>query len=486
MSQNNSEIQELLDKCKTLKRLGSIKKHPQYPALVEMTSFLPSTALVSQRLYHITNQVPSIPLCAICGTNPVSWRKEGGGFYSKTCSNKCATADPQRMQAIQATNLEKYGVSVPMHVPHIRQEIKQKWLEKYGVDNPSKNESIKHKIGKSNRQTRNKHLKKQQEVQQMIAEGMTQVEIGQALGISQPRVSILLSLLNVKTQRTGVSNVHKQIFEFISTLTNNVLMNTRKIISPYELDIYVPHLQLAFEIDGIYWHSELAGKDKKYHLDKSDKCAAHGIRLVHIFDTEWIHTKFIVMSRIRNLLSGGSRIFARKCQIQHISCSDADTFIEQNHIQGSRKASINYGLFYENELIAVMTFMKSTTKYEYELVRLCSKINTTVVGGASKLLSCFINDYTPNSILSYADRRWGTGGVYKRLGFTYDGNTPPNYWYFNRAGNTTILHSRVCFQKHKLANKLEMFDPNQTEWENMINNGYDRVWDCGSTRWIWS
>ena len=40
--------------------------------------------------------------------------------------------------------------------------------------------------------------------------------------------------------------------------------------------------------------------------------------------------------------------------------------------------------------------------------------------------------------------------------------------------------SRIQFQKHKLKDKLETFDPNITEWENMKANGYDRIWDCGN------
>ena len=41
------------------------------------------------------------------------------------------------------------------------------------------------------------------------------------------------------------------------------------------------------------------------------------------------------------------------------------------------------------------------------------------------------------------------------------------------------------YQKHKLQNILENFDKDLTEWHNMKNHGYDRIWDCGNDVWFW-
>ena len=118
----------------------------------------------------------------------------------------------------------------------------------------------------------------------------------------------------------------------------------------------------------------------------------------------------------------------------------------------------------------------------WELYRFCSKTNTSVVGGASKLLNYFIKTYNPKKIISYADRRWSAGNLYEKIGFKKVSDTPPNYWYFGR-GNSYKRHHRFGFAKHTLSKKLEIFDPNLSEWENMKANGWDRIWDCGSIKY---
>ena len=126
-----------------------------------------------------------------------------------------------------------------------------------------------------------------------------------------------------------------------------------------------------------------------------------------------------------------------------------------------------------------MTFGKPrfNKEYDYELLRFCNTLNTSVMGGASKLLSYFIKNYNPKSILSYANLRWSMGNLYEKLGFTLISQSSPNYFYFN---NDLILHSRIEFQKHKLKDKLENYNPDLTESENMYNNGYRKIYDCGN------
>lgn len=103
---------------------------------------------------------------------------------------------------------------------------------------------------------------------------------------------------------------------------------------------------------------------------------------------------------------------------------------------------------------------------------------TSIAGGASKLYKYFISNYKPSSVVSYADLRYSNGNLYKKLGFEFSHFSNPNYWYFKLPDMT--LHSRVRFQKHRLCNLLENFDNNKTEVENMLNNGYRRIFDCGN------
>jgi hypothetical protein len=121
-------------------------------------------------------------------------------------------------------------------------------------------------------------------------------------------------------------------------------------------------------------------------------------------------------------------------------------------------------------------------KYEWEMIRFCNKKYITVVGGASKLLKYFERQYKPKSIISYADKRYSNGNLYNKLGFTFSHNSNPNYWYFKNG--TFNLYSRIIFQKHKLKNLLELFDKNKSETQNMIDNNYLIIFDCGNMVFI--
>jgi hypothetical protein len=127
-----------------------------------------------------------------------------------------------------------------------------------------------------------------------------------------------------------------------------------------------------------------------------------------------------------------------------------------------------------------MSFNKHP-KYEWEITRFANRLETIVIGGASRLFKYFMNNYDPDQIMTYADRRYSDGNLYKKLGFELDGTTQPNYFYL--MGDT--IYSRQQFQKHKLEKKLAQYDSMLTESQNMFNNGYRRIWDAGHFRFIW-
>jgi hypothetical protein len=229
----------------------------------------------------------------------------------------------------------------------------------------------------------------------------------------------------------------------------------------------------------VYWHSELAGKDRYYHLNKTEKCEKQGIQLLHIFETDWMFKKEIIKSIIKSKLGLNERIFARKCEITQIPSKTARVFIEENHRQGKDNSKIYWGLIHNEELVSVMSFSvpRYNKKNDWELVRFCNKKGLNVVGGASRLLKGFRRE-NPGSIVSYADRRYSDGGLYKALGFELKVNSQPNYFYFKKP--SFELYSRIKFQKHKLEGILENYDSGMTEWQNMKFNGWNRIWDCGN------
>lgn len=283
---------------------------------------------------------------------------------------------------------------------------------------------------------------------------------------------------------SGTSKEEVEVCNYIKSLTNERIVFKEKLNRQFmhnskEIDILIPSLKIGIEFDGLYWHSKNCEKDHNFHLKKTELCEKQGVQLVHVFEDEWLFKQKIVKARLKHLISKNQcKIFARKCIVREISSNIKDKFLEKYHIQGTSVSKINLGLYYKDYLVAVMTFSKSrfNKKYEYELSRYATIFNFTVVGGASKLLRYFERNWKPKSLLSYADRRWSKGNMYYKLGFTLDHISKPAYFYIKNQ----IRHSRIEFQKYKLKNLFENFDPKLSEVQNMANNGFSRIFDCGN------
>lgn len=266
--------------------------------------------------------------------------------------------------------------------------------------------------------------------------------------------------------------------------TNDIgyVENDRDVLKPRELDLYVADKKIAFEFDGLYWHSDKF-RGSNYHTEKTNECFEKNIKLIHVFEDEWYYRKDIVKSRIKNLLGFyDTTIYARKCMLKSVPYEERYSFLEKNHTQGDVASSVDIGLYYENELVSIMTFGKPrfNRKYKWELLRFCNKLGYHIPGAASKPLKHFEENYKPSSIISYADRRWSTGNLYNRLGFTLHGISKPNYWYWSGHHNHPKLENRIIYQKHKLPAILDIFLPDKSEVENMKMNGYNVVYDCGN------
>ena len=250
-----------------------------------------------------------------------------------------------------------------------------------------------------------------------------------------------------------------------------------------EIDIYIPEKKFAIEFDGLYWHCEKNIEDKNYHLNKTNECEKLGINLIQIFEDEWMNKIEICKSRIKSVLGIiDVKIPARKCTISEIDNKTAKQFINSNHSQGYIGGKINYGLFYNNELLSVMTFStlrknlgNKNEENVYELLRFCNKINTTVVGGASKLFQHFIKEVKPKKIISYCDRRWGNGNMYEQLGFKLDHLSQPSYFYVIGRERK----NRFCYRKDILISKYGC-PKEMTEHEFCLKNHWYRIYDCGT------
>lgn len=181
------------------------------------------------------------------------------------------------------------------------------------------------------------------------------------------------------------------------------------------------------------------------------------------------------------------KIYARLCVIKEISSKEKGVFLNQYHIQGNDNSTEKYGAFYDNKLVAVMTFAKPRIAVggkgandSIELVRFSTKTDYHVVGIASKLLKTFERNNPNSTIYSFADRRWSVGNLYEKIGFSLSNINPPDYYYIV---NGARKH-RWNYRKDVLKNTLKNYDERLTEYQNMQNAGYNRIWGCGTLKYV--
>ena len=261
----------------------------------------------------------------------------------------------------------------------------------------------------------------------------------------------------------------------------------REILRNREIDIYIPSLKLGIEYNGLRWHSEEFCKNKNYHLDKLNKCNEQGIKLIQIFEDEWINHREICESKLKQIcgLNTNPKIFARKCEIREIpKKTEVYEFLDKNHIQGRTGFTIALGTYYNNELVGVMTFKKEKEGY-WDLNRFATDINHQCVGIGGKLFKYFTRNYPFIEIKSFADRRWTTdptNNLYTKLGFEFDSYVPPTYWYYK--DGEIARHHKFGFRKQILHKRYGLpLDLKESEMAERL--GYVRIWDCGLIKYVY-
>ena len=284
-----------------------------------------------------------------------------------------------------------------------------------------------------------------------------------------------------------MSKAEDEICSFIGGMIgdSNIIRNDRDILDGYEIDIYIPDYKLGIEFNGLHWHTENFGKDRNYHLNKTDKGLSKGIYVIQIFEDEWIEHKDIVLEKIRHFL-GKSKckvIGARKCTIKEVSKDDAKVFLNTYHIQGFVSSTVYLGAYYGNELVGVMTFLKEKEGM-WNLTRFATNTNYSLPGLANKLFKYFTKEYNESivEVKSFLDRRWSFGktNVYEKMGFKLVEIEKPDYRYV--VGNKRM--HKFGFRKQRL-NKLYGLPLSMTEKEMCEKLGFERIWDCGLYKYVW-
>ena len=239
----------------------------------------------------------------------------------------------------------------------------------------------------------------------------------------------------------NTSSEENEISEYIEGLIDdNIILNDRYTISPNELDIYVPSRNVAFEYDGLYWHSDkFVSKD--YHLSKTEKAITKGIKLIHIFEDEWLYKKDIVKSMINKELGCSKIIDASNCDVKIIKNNVTETFINNNSIHYYVPCDFNIGLYYRDELLSTISFKNDKVNGHYLLQNFCDKKYFTVRKGIIKLINEFINMMKPKEIITYIDRRWDNSDVFYEIGFKHIESLAPTCHYIINNKRTTEINN---------------------------------------------
>lgn len=410
-----------------------------------------------------------IPLCE-CG-NPAK-KHDSKDQWSLYCSKDCTLHSKTRAKAISNTwkTLDKSEIVV---------KRANTMIERYGVPYNSQRPEMKEILQKSflHPDALDKLTDSAWMFQQYVVNNRTSVDIAKELGVYYGTVIDYCKKhgFSIK-QRSSYSLEELKLQTFLDSINVSIESNIKTIISPYELDVYIPEHKLAIEVNGLYWHS--APEKQGRHLTKLTMCENVGIELLQFTDNE-INTKFdVVCSIISNRLGKSIKLNGRQCKVALVDHNTSAQFLNQNHLHGNCNCKINLGLYFKEELVMIATFGKSRfTGHDWELIRMCPKLNTSIRGGLTKLIAHFRKNYT-GSLVSYCNRDIGNGKGYSASGFQYVGNTLPGYFWTD--GN--VIMSRHTTQKKRLQSWLVPFDPDKTEKDNMLNCGWRQFWNTGNMK----
>jgi hypothetical protein len=456
--------------------LNKDSSHPMHALLAN----LPGNSL-SEKIYTAIHSCRP-PVCS-CGKS-LTFRNIKNG-YSQYCSAQCRENNPTTADKRKSTCIKKYGTENAYQNKDIQKKIKDKILAKYGVDCILKHSSSRESLKKHRalhldqiiEKTKNTNIDKygvvctlwNSEVRKKVL--YTYSQRGVTHNSQLPEVK--LKKRNIKYRR--VSLFEDEVISVIKSMgfTGKIVRNTRSVISPLEIDIWLPDLKLGIECNGAYWHSDPI-KPKDYHINKTKLVESVGGQLIHIFDLEWKTKKEQITHRLKSALGLGEKIGARKCKVVELRVGEANAFFSVYHTQGPCAAKTAFGLMLGDRLVAAATFSKPrySKKYDYELLRYASAAN--VSGGASRLIKAFRKKFN-GSIISYADRKWSKGLLYHNMGFQLVNESSPSYWYFK---GLQVKH-RSALQKFKLKG-LDTYDERLTEVQNAYLAGWRRYFDCGT------
>jgi hypothetical protein len=417
--------------------------------------------------------------------------KYGVEFYFQTDEFK---------ENLQHSLLEKFGVKHYCQSDEFKEKAKRTNNELYGVENYAKSEHFNDKMKRSNidkygveNYTKRHynidylHILNDRNLFEDILNNVGIYRLAEIINCDPSTIYKYVSSYDLFLPPRTSSHQEEKVCDFLAQHNIHFITNTRKILpSGKELDFYFPDHNLAIEVNGLYYHSEISGgKDKSYHYAKWKECDDVGITLLSIQEDEFSENPQFWLNKILYMTGNmkPTKIHARKCEIRELD--NVTDFLNEHHLQGSCASTYKFGLFYNGEMVSVMTF--SNTRNNdigvVELSRFCNHSGYLVSGGASKLLSYFVKNYGNDykAIVSFSDNNYSNGNVYKSLGFSLIENLKSDYQYIikRKRYHKSGFRKSSIFKKFDIPNDMK----NKSEWELMQYLGYDRIWDTGKKKW---
>ena len=439
-----NKIPDITDEyIKSLDEKGNVYKEswPGYKKVEEYlrNKFKDNYRDYKEAVYMVKHDMEDQPKCPICG-KPCSFSNDYNVFRSY-CSHNCQMIDLLNIHAIKLSEQLKCDISIDSNKQFVFKGLCDK--------HPEFSLPLNRVTSRCNN--------------------------------GRYKYTVICPICNPeKNPETSIELIVKGILD---KLHIKYEQHKRNIISPKELDFYLPEFNIGIECNGMYWHSE-AKKESLYHYNKMKLCQEKNIRLLSFWEYDIIHNTDKIKDIIASCCCKNKKIYARQCTVKEISIEQCRNFLVQYHLQGSINAKIKLGLFYNDKLIMVMTFGKLRTfmnvhgsDYDYELYRLCTKHGYTVIGGAGKLLKYFKRNYKWNTITSYSMNDISEGNVYEKIGFKLDRETKKGFFYYDLINDKIV--NRYSLTKSKV-------DDNSGKSADAIieNKGYIKCYNCGTRKYI--
>ena len=473
---------------------------------------------INEKIYMFYNNMSDRPVCKTCG-GPVKFFSYLKGFGQHCCA-KCTQADKNVRDKYKQSCQDKYGDNWTEHIATIGKKtkkerygdenynninkMKQTCLERYGVDNAMKFKEIQDK-GKQtclerygveyytqSKQHKDNYNNIQEKSRQTCLE-----RYGVPAATQNPEVKAKISKICqnkygcewncMRKEAHNSHNVNSRPNMYIKELLNtyNIEYTIEYPVGKYVFDFKVGNTLIEVNphaTHNVNWTPYKNVKiDKDYHQLKTNTAKEYGFKIINIWD--WDNPEQIIASLIKK-----TTVFARNCEIKKVSKKDAKQFLITYHFQGScNNQKYIYGLYYNDELIQIMSFGKPryNKNYEYELLRLCTKFEYNVIGGSQKLFKHFITDCSPTSIISYCDDSKFTGDVYKTLGFKLKNKPAPSKHWYKYKGNIHITDNLL---RQKGYDKLfgTNYGKGTSNRNLMLENKFVEIYDAGQSTWTWN